>query len=132
MKDISRCTVLLVDDAEENLDILVEILGEEVDLTVAMDGESALEIIGEERPDLILLDIEMPGMNGFDLCRRLRRDPETAAIAVIFLSGRTGEQDRATARELGAVDFIAKPFVADEVRAIVHDFLFRVEDCHGS
>lgn len=132
MQDISRCTVLLVDDAEENLDILVEILGEEVDLTVAMDGETALEIIEEERPDLILLDIEMPGMNGFDLCRRLHRSPETAAIPVIFLSGRTGEEDRATARQLGAVDFIAKPFVADKIRAIVHDVLHQAEDCQGS
>jgi CheY-like chemotaxis protein len=117
MTDLSRCTVLLVDDAEENLDILVETLGNELDLTVATDGESALEILTEEIPDLILLDIEMPGMDGFEVCRRIKANPVTESIPIIFLSGRSLAPDRAKGKELGAVDFITKPFVAADVLA---------------
>jgi DNA-binding response OmpR family regulator len=123
MSDLSRCTVLIVDDSEENMDILVATLGEEVDVTVAMDGESALEAVADETPDLILLDIEMPGMDGFDVCRRLKADSATAWVPIVFLSGLTDPEDKTRGLTLGGVDFIHKPFVAREVLAKVRDIL---------
>ncbi|MBW1850870.1 MAG: response regulator [Deltaproteobacteria bacterium] len=78
MKDIFECTALIVDDTETNIDILVDTFGEKYDIAVAMDGESALETVEEDLPDLILLDIMMPGMNGFDVCKQLKDNPETA------------------------------------------------------
>lgn len=117
--DLSQCMLLLVDDAEENLDILVEALGDEVDLTVATDGESALEILEQELPDLILLDIEMPGMDGFEVCRRLKAGSRTEHIPIVFLSGRSDATDKTRAMEMGAADFITKPFVAADVLARV-------------
>ncbi|MHC1745479.1 MAG: two-component system response regulator [Syntrophobacteraceae bacterium] len=117
MQDLSLRTILLVDDAEENLDILVAALGDTVDLTVANDGESALEILGQEIPDLILLDIEMPGMDGFEVFRRLKESPATAGIPVVFLSAHSDEAVMARTLAMGAADFIAKPFEAAEVLA---------------
>ena len=72
MKDLSECTVLIVDDTETNIDILLDTLGEDYDIAVAMDGESALEAVEEEPPDLILLDIMMPDIDGFEVCKQLK------------------------------------------------------------
>lgn len=123
MPDLTDCTVLLVDDTPENMDILVEALGDVVDVTVALDGETALETIAAEKPDLILLDIEMPGMDGFEVCRRLKHDPETSGIPVIFLSARTDETSRRQGLDLGALDFITKPFVTHDVVVTVREAL---------
>ena len=110
MKDLSECTVLIVDDTETNVDILVDTLGEDYDIAVAMDGESALEAVEEELPDLILLDIMMPDMDGFEVCKRLKDNPETADIPVIFLSALTEADEKQKGLKLGAVDFLTKPF----------------------
>lgn len=119
MPDFSQRTILLVDDAEENLDILVAALADAADLTVATDGESALEILDQEIPDLILLDIEMPGMDGFEVFHRVKDRPATARIPVVFLSAHADAAVQARARDMGAADFISKPFEGADVLARV-------------
>lgn len=110
MNDLSEFTVLIVDDTETNIDILVDTLGDDYDIAVAMDGESALEAVEEEPPDLILLDIMMPDMDGYEVCKRLKDNPKTADIPVIFLSALTEADEKQKGLKLGAVDFLTKPF----------------------
>jgi len=110
MNDLSECTVLIVDDTETNIDILVDTLGDDYDIAVAMDGEGALEAVEEEPPDLILLDIMMPDMDGYEVCKRLKDNPKTADIPVIFLSALTEADEKQKGLKLGAVDFLTKPF----------------------
>ena len=88
-----------------------------------MDGETALEDINENPPDLILLDIMMPGMDGYEVCRRLKADPETESLPVIFLTALTDAQEEARGLELGAVDYITKPFNPALVKARVRNHL---------
>ena len=85
MKELARCTVLLVDDTRENLDVLVGAMAGAYDIVVAMDGQTALDISRKSPPDLILLDIMMPGLDGYEVCRRLKESPATRDIPVIFL-----------------------------------------------
>lgn len=123
MKDMSECIVLVVDDTEANVDILVDALADGYDISVAMDGESALEIVADERPDLILLDIMMPGMNGFEVCERLKAKESTRDIPVMFLSGKTDAAYKEKAMVLGAVDYITKPIDVPDVQKRVYNFL---------
>jgi putative two-component system response regulator len=123
MCDISGRTVLLVDDTLENMDILVATLGDEVEVAVAMDGDSALEAVAEEKPDLVLLDIEMPGIDGYEVFRRLKDDPSTSSIPIVFLSARSDPEDKARGIEMGAVDFITKPFTVADLLAKVRSIL---------
>ena len=123
MNDLSMCNILIVDDTEENVDILVETLGDDYEISVAMDGESALEDIRENPPDLILLDIIMPGMDGYKVCEILKQDATTREIPVIFLTAMTEEQDEARGLALGAVDYITKPFSSQLVKSRVHNQL---------
>ena len=112
--------VLLVDDIPANLRVLYESLnGRDYRLLVANGGAQALEIARRSRPDHMLLDIMMPDMDGFEVCRRLKEDPETASIAVIFLSALDDAADKIHGLELGAVDYVTKPFHPDEVAARV-------------
>jgi len=117
LKDISECKVLVVDDTEANLDILVEALGDQYDVSVALDGEGALEAAAEEPPDIILLDIMMPGMNGYQVCQSLKGNPATAGIPVIFLTAMSEIANKTKGFQLGAVDYITKPFEILEVQA---------------
>ncbi|NTV89036.1 MAG: response regulator [Clostridiales bacterium] len=123
MKVLSQCTVLIVDDTETNIDILVDVLGNDYELSVAMDGETALEIMHREKPDLVLLDINMPGLSGYDVCSAMKSDPSMADIPVIFLTALTDIGSKSKGFELGAVDYITKPFEALEVRARVNTHL---------
>ncbi len=123
MDDESTFSVLVVDDTEANIDILVETLSDEYDVRVALDGETALEDVADETPDLILLDIMMPGMDGYEVCERLKAAPETRDIPVIFLTAMTEEQDEAKGLALGAVDYVTKPFSPDLVKARVFNQL---------
>ena len=123
MKSLGECSVLVVDDTEANVDILVDALGDLYEIMVAMDGESALETVEEEAPDLILLDIMMPGMDGYEVCRRLQGNPRFNNIPIIFLTALTEIENKTKGFELGAVDYITKPFEVREVQARVQNHL---------
>jgi sigma-B regulation protein RsbU (phosphoserine phosphatase) len=117
-------SLLLVDDNPTNLQVLYQTLeGTGCKLLVAKDGETALTIAQKASPDLILLDIMMPGIDGFEVCRRLKEDPATASIPVIFLSALTDTKDKVQGLQLGAVDYVSKPFQPDEVIARVNTHL---------
>ena len=115
--------ILIVDDASTNIEILNEVLGAEYDSLFAMDGETALQIATDQIPDLILLDVVMPGLDGHEVCRRLKADPRTKGIPVIFISGLSEESDEAKGLEIGAIDYITKPFSPPIVRARVRNHL---------
>ncbi len=123
MYELSKCTVLVVDDTEANIDILVAALDSEYEVSVAMDGESALETVDTDPPDLILLDIMMPGMDGYEVCRRLKSEPETSGIPIVFITSMSEIQNKTRGFELGAVDYITKPFEVMEVKARVKTHL---------
>ena len=123
MKQLSECTVLIVDDTKTNIDILVEALGGDYEIAVATSGKAALENIELELPDLILLDIMMPGMSGYEVCNILKADPKTAEIPVIFLTAVTDIESKNKGFEAGAVDYITKPFEITEIKARVHTHL---------
>ena len=112
--------ILLVDDIAANLRVLYESLnGRNYKLLIANGGKQALEVVHKSHPDLIMLDIMMPDMDGFEVCRRLKQDPETAHIAVIFLSALDDTTDKLRGFKLGAVDYVTKPFHPEEVAARV-------------
>src|SRR5438067_2334775 len=117
-------TLLVVDDAPENLMLLSQALADQYRVRAAKDGVGALQIAASDPlPDLILLDIVMPGIDGFEVCRRLKSNPATAAIPVIFLTGRTEHEDEQLGFELGAIDYISKPISPPVVRARVKTHL---------
>jgi sigma-B regulation protein RsbU (phosphoserine phosphatase) len=119
-------TILVVDDSATNLQVLVRTLyGSGHRILVAKDGATALEIARRASPDLVLLDVMMPGMDGFDVCRALKGQAETRNAAVIFMSARGEVADKVAGLELGAVDYITKPIQAEEVLARVSAHLSR-------
>lgn len=123
MQSLSECKVMIVDDTESNIDLLVETLNHDYAVSVAMDGASALEFAAESLPDLILLDIMMPGMDGYEVIRRLKADPATRAIPVIFCTVLNEDEDERKGLELGAIDYICKPFSPPIVKARVKNHL---------
>jgi phosphoserine phosphatase RsbU/P len=123
MKKLSDCRVLLVDDAKANLDILVEGLKADHKLSLALNGETALQIAARTPPDLVLLDIVMPGLDGYEVCRRLRQMPETAEVPIMFLSSLEEVQNKTRGFEAGANDYLTKPFEMLEVKARVKSLL---------
>lgn len=123
MKQLSDCRVLLVDDAKANLDILVEGLKSDHKLSLALNGETALQIAAKMLPDLVLLDIVMPGLDGYEVCRQLRARPETAEVPIMFLSSLEEVQNKTRGFEVGANDYLTKPFDMLEVRARVRSLL---------
>jgi two-component system sensor histidine kinase/response regulator len=123
MEDLFKYKVQVIDDAEENIDILVETLGEDYDVRVSMDGASALEDIFASPPDIILLDIVMPGMSGYEVCRQLKHNKKTADIPVIFVTVKQETVDQARGFKVGAVDYIIKPFSPPIIKARVQTHL---------
>ena len=123
VRETSEC-ILMVDDNATNLQVLSQTLaGRGHRLLAAKNGETALAIVAKARPDLILLDIMMPGMDGFEVCQRLKTDPATTDIPIIFLSALGQTEDKVRGLEAGAVDYITKPFQPEEVIARVHTHL---------
>jgi len=113
-------TILVVDDAPVNIDLLSSILSPHYKVKGATSGEKALKIAHKKsQPDLILLDIIMPGMNGYEVCEQLKQDPVTASIPVIFITAKTTTEDEQHGLELGAVDYITKPISPAIVEARV-------------
>ncbi len=120
----SKESILMVDDNATNLQVLSQTLsGRGYRLLVAKNGESALAVTAKTQPDLILLDIMMPGIDGFEVCRRLKANPAHHDIPVIFLSALGQTEDKVKGLKLGAVDYITKPFQPEEVIARVDTHL---------
>lgn len=116
--------ILIVDDTPENLKILVGVLKDEgYKVRAVLSGQMALTAVRAATPDLILLDINMPGMNGYEVCSQLKTDPQLQHIPVIFISALANEVDLVRLAEVGAVDYISKPFRFDEVLRKVADYL---------
>jgi len=112
-------TILIVDDTKANIEILMELLGDSYDLLVAKDGRSAIEIALEDKPDLILLDIIMPKMDGFKVCKELKKNLKLKDVPIIFLTAKTDEDSIETAYDIGGNDYVTKPFRPKELRAKV-------------
>jgi len=116
--------ILIVDDTPLNIGVISGALKDSYKTKVATNGEKALALASaEEKPDLILLDIMMPGMDGYEVCSRLKNDPATREIPVIFLTGQTGAEDETRGFEVGAVDYVHKPFSPSVVKARVRSHI---------
>ena len=103
-----RRNICLVDDRQENIQVLGPLLlAEDYDLLVANSGEEALELINEIKPDLILLDVNMPGMDGYEACRRLKMSEQTADIPVIFLTAQSDQESIQVGFDAGGVDYVS-------------------------
>jgi len=120
----TRQTILVADDTPENIDLLSALLRQDYRVKVATSGEKALAIVNStEPPDLILLDIMMPGMNGYDVCRRIKANPDRRGIPIIFVTAMTSIEDERLGLEVGAVDYITKPISPPIVAARVRTHL---------
>jgi len=123
--------ILAVDDLAQNVRLLEAVLSPKgFRVVTASTGEEALDVLGKEHPDLVLLDILMPGMDGYEVCRRIRQDPETAFLPVIMITA-SGEEQKIRAIEAGADDFVSKPFDQAELLARVRS-LVRVKRYHDT
>lgn len=119
-------TILVVDDTPANIDILVELLGA-YDVVVSLNGKDALSIARERPVDLVLLDIMMPGMDGFRVCEALKSDPKTAQVPVVFITAKADEESIEHAYDAGGADYVTKPFKPREVLARVRFQIERAE-----
>ena len=117
-------TIMIVDDTKENINVLRRTLERvKCKVSVALNGKMALDLIPKIKPDLILLDVMMPEIDGYEVCRRLKKDDELKNIPVIFISAKGDVEDIVDGFEAGAVDFIMKPFRQEEVLARVKTHL---------
>ena len=123
MIDQVRGTVLIVDDVPANTELLGMVLGQEHIVVQATSGPEAIEIAQRTKIDLILLDVVMPGVSGYDVCRALKSDPETAGIPIIFITARNEEEDEELGLSIGAIDYVTKPFSLPIVQARVRNHL---------
>lgn len=119
IKNENRPTVLIVDDTPDNITLLANLLKDKYNTKVATSGATALQIVAGSRIDLVLLDIMMPEMDGFEACRRLKADPHSSAIPVVFLTAKSQPEDEVMGRSVGAVDFLRKPVNPDQLFARV-------------
>jgi CheY-like chemotaxis protein len=123
MKPDNRATVLIVDDTPDNITLLSNLLKDKYNTKVATSGATALQIVASAKIDLVLLDIMMPEMDGFEACRKLKADPHSSAIPVVFLTAKSQPEDEAMGRSVGAVDFLRKPVNPDQLFARVAQHL---------
>ena len=115
--------ILLVDDSKTELHFLSELLTKRgYSVRTAEDGEDAMRRLGEDKPDLILMDVVMPGQNGFQLTRAITRDPRFVDVPVIMCTSKNQETDRVWGMRQGARDYVVKPVVADELIAKIKAF----------
>ncbi len=124
---MTRPNILIVDDEPSNLNTLRAILGQDYHLAMATSGEQALAAVERVKPELILLDVQMPGMSGIEVCYQLKRNPATRNIPVIFVTSLSQDWDEAVGFKAGAVDYISKPISALTVKARVKTHLSLVK-----
>jgi phosphate regulon transcriptional regulator PhoB len=123
---MKKATILVIDDEKDLIELVRYNLEKDgFDVIAATDGQSGLEVVKKHRPDLVVLDLMMPGMDGLQICKQLRSDPRTGRIPVIMLTAKATEADRIVGLELGADDYITKPFSPREVVARVKAVLRR-------
>ena len=115
MSNTNRPTILIVDDTPDNITLLSTLLKDKYNTKVATSGATALQIVASSKVDLILLDIMMPDVDGIETCRRLKADPASAAIPVVFLTAKSQQEDEALGRSVGAADFLRKPVNPDQL-----------------
>jgi diguanylate cyclase (GGDEF)-like protein len=120
---MTRQTILIADDSQTVIDMMCAVLGEDYEVIVAKGGLAAVETAIERQPDLILLDVVMPDIDGFEVCRRLRAEERTQRIPIVFITGLNAVEDERRGLELGAIDFITKPIQAPIVRLRVRNHL---------
>jgi putative two-component system response regulator len=127
MSHTDRPVVLVVDDAAESIDVARGVLGDEFQVKAAISGAKALDIVEQNPPDLVLLDVMMPDMSGFEVCRLLKANPRSAPIPVVFATTLSDSESEATGLDLGAVDYVTKPYVPALLRSRIrtHIALFR-------
>lgn len=123
ISDPVKQNILIVDDTPLNINILGDYLSQDYNIYVATNGYAALERVKEVAPDLILLDIMMPDMDGYEVCQRLKEKNNTRNIPIIFISAKASDADESKGLELGAVDYIKKPFNLPIVKSRVHTHL---------
>jgi phosphate regulon transcriptional regulator PhoB len=123
---MKKATILVIDDEKDLIELVRYNLEKDgFDVIAATDGQSGLDVVKKHRPDLVVLDLMMPGMDGLQICKQLRSDPRTGRIPVIMLTAKATEADRIVGLELGADDYITKPFSPREVVARVKAVLRR-------
>ncbi len=123
MEPVEKQLIVIVDDIPENIDVLRGILKNEYEIKFAVSGKMALEIIEKFIPDIILLDVMMPGMDGFEVCSKLKKNPLTSHIPIIFVTAMDQSGDEEEGLKLGAVDYIIKPVIPSIVKARVKTHL---------
>jgi two-component system, sensor histidine kinase and response regulator len=115
--------ILIVDDDKSIVRLLLEVLGDEYEIETAFSGEEGLKIVNVFNPDIILLDIMMPGINGYEVCRIIRKDPRLAFIKILLLSARSSLEERLEGYRAGANDYLTKPYDSSELQAKIQTFL---------
>jgi len=114
---VERKTILVVDDTPANIDLLGGILDGEYRIKAALNGEKALKVVAKKAPDLILLDVLMPGMDGYEVCQRLKSDPTSEKIPVIFVTGKSADQ--INEQEHGVEGIVTKPIDAVVLKSMI-------------
>ena len=115
MHEPATTNILVVDDTTANVDLMVSLLSDTYDVSVALDGESALESIADEKPSLILLDIMMPNMNGLELLQQLKDDPKLADRPMIMITAKNSQDELMEGYQHGADYYITKPFTVEQL-----------------
>ena len=123
MRELSDSRVLIVDDVKANVDVLVQALKDDYKLSVALGGQQALDAVARGAPDLVLLDIMMPDVDGYEVCRRLRAAEATRELPIMFLSSLEDVKNKTLGFEVGGNDYLTKPFEVLEVKARVRSLL---------
>lgn len=128
---MTRAKILIVDDEQINVELLENYLSKDYDISVAYDGNEALLIVHKDPPDLILLDIMMPNMNGYDVCNNLKENPRTMGIPIIMVTALHQKEDKIKAIGMFADDFLSKPIDFHELTAKVKSLL-RLKEYHDA
>jgi len=118
--------ILVIDDDTTILDFLMDLLKDEVSVSYASEGANVIELTRLHKPDLILLDVMMPGIDGFEICKLLKANPDTQHIPVVFLTAKSDGEDIATGLELGAIDYITKPFDPEIIVTKIRNILIQI------